>query len=495
MSGAEQDSKTDPADRLAARIDHWIENGWKKNKVAPAPSADDAEFMRRVYLDLSGRIPSVSEARQFLKDKNPEKRRALVENLLQGPGYLRHFTNVWRRVYLPELQTTPQFGLVTAGFDTWLREQLVRNAPYDQTVRELLTGSLTGDPRGSSATQLFVQVKEQKPENIAAGVSRSLLGVRLECAQCHNHPFAKWKQEEFWGFAAFFQELQPGTEKNTSAKAELTIPGKNKVVEARYLESDQGVKAGGTSARVQVADWIVSRQNRFFARATVNRVWGTMFGKGIVDPVDDFDEANPPSHPELLDELASAFAEQGFDLKFLLRAITRSRTYQVSSLQTDPSQENLRLFGRMGTRPLSVDQLFDALSQATGYYEPFVEENNFGMETPRMKIRQLFQNESATGEAQTSILQALALMNGEFVTDATDLEKSRTLAGIVESPFLSPSEKIEACYLATLSRLPREQEQTFLLKSVEQANEATRKAVYTDLFWALLNSSEFVLQH
>lgn len=490
---------------VAQKIDALLEKSWAEKKVTPAPIADDAEFLRRTYLNLAGRIPAVSEAEEFFANESPGKRTELVNHLLEGPGYIRHFANVWKAAYLPELKTTSNFALTPELFDAWIRDHLMRNSPYDQIVRELILIPETSDQGIRSGSLLFYRIKEGKPESVAAGVARSILGVRLECAQCHDHPFAKWKQEEFWSQAAFFADQPlpsfPGApveappNPSSNGKAELKIPGKEITVSAKYLRGEALKLTESRPARETLVEWITAADNPYFAKAAVNRIWREMFGAGIVEPVDDLDEQNPPSHPEVLNLLAEEFTRSKYDLKHLIRVITRTKAYQLSSAWTDAGDDRQREFARMRVRPLTVDQLFDSLSQATGYYEPYVEQGMFA-ETPRRRIQQVFQSESADGEARTSILQALALMNGEFVTDAVQLEKSQTLAAIVEAPFLDQGGKISALYLATLTRFPAEedlQDATTLLN--ETADQGEQQKRYGDLFWTLLNCSEFVLNH
>lgn len=488
---------------IVRKIDQLFEDSWTSRKTTPAPPANDAEYLRRTYLNLAGRIPSVSEAEEFIEHPSPNKRAELVDRLLEGPGYVRHFANVWRAAYLPELTTTTNPGITPELFDAWIRDHLMRNSPYDEMVRELILTpgpTETGVRRGSL---LFYQVKEGKPENIAAGITRSILGVRLECAQCHDHPFAKWKQEEFWSLAAFFADqvppgragMEPTAPVDTTGKAELKIPGKDRTVAAMFLRGEPPKLEGNRPAREVLVEWMVAPGNPYFARAAVNRIWREMFGTGIVSPVDDLDEQNPPSHPEVLKVLAEELSNSGYDLKRLIRIVAQTRAYQLSSGWAGERETLEREFALMRVRPLTVDQLFDSLSQATGYYEPYVEQGMFA-ETPRRRIQQVFRSESSEGEARTSILQALALMNGEFVSEAVDLEKSRTLSAIIDAPFLDRKGKINAFYLATLTRPPTEEESDEGLAYVgEGETEVAWKERYSDLYWMLLNCGEFVLNH
>jgi len=515
--------------QVAQRIDHHVDAVRQAARVEPKAAADDAEFLRRLYLDLAGRIPSVSEARDFLKDARPDKRQRRIDKLLASPRYPMHFTNVWRGLMLPEANANFQSRFLVPGFEDWLRKQLAQNIPYDKMVRDLLTAPIAGQnrgfPFGDGGPSAFFMAKEIKAENLAAATARLFMGVRLECAQCHNHPFADWKREQFWSLAAFFSGVRAQQQADfiapapeTPDKREIAIPGTDRVVQARYLDGSEPRWKFKESTRSTLADWLTQADNPYFARATVNRMWFWFFGTGLVEPVDDMvGGETQASHPELLDELAREFAAHHFDLKFLIRAITNSRAYQQSSL-TAGKKSDPRLFARMPLRGLTAEQLYDSVAEATGYREEnptdprvFVLNNN----SPRAEFLSRFAAQGdKTTEAQTSILQALALMNGKVTANATTLERSETLAAVVDAPFLSNAERIETLFLATLSRLPKAREMNKLLAYVERggaeeegsgrsrsrlADPAEKQKrvnqALADVFWVLLNSSEFILNH
>ncbi len=352
----------------------------------------------------------------------------------------------------------------------------------------------------------FYQAKQGKPENLAAATARVFLGLRLECAQCHDHFFDTWKQHEFWSYAAFFSGV-PNPEMMSSPRMVKTdfpgpsvmIPGTEQVVPAAFLDGEQPDWSSGTPSREVLADWMTSPANPYFARATVNRVWAHLFGIGLVDPVDDFTAQNPPSHPKLLDLLADEFVKQDQDVKFLLLVLTNTQTYQLSSRQTHESQQTPRLFARMAVKALTPEQLFDSIAQATGYQQPFNPEEplNFNNDPRRQEFIENFANSrESTTEKQATILQALQLMNGELVAGATRPADSRTLGGIVDAPFLTLREKIDALFLATLSRLPDEEEsQAFVVYAQADGQSKDTSGPLGDIFWALLNSSEFLMNH
>lgn len=495
-------------DRLIKVINDRIAERWARDQVVPAWDANDAEFLRRVYLDLAGQIPPVSAVRRFLADKAPAKRRKVVRELLESPRYIVHFSNVWRAELLPEVSADPQLQFLMPSFEAWLKDQLIDNDSYAELVRQLVTFKITGvasreasEAGGVVSPVAFYQAKEGKPENLAAGTARVFLGLRIECAQCHDHPFDSWKQDQFWSFAAFFSGVSrqqmgdvAGPLSDAPQRRMLEIPGKKMAVPARYLNGAEPVWIADQATRENLAAWLTATDNPYFAKAAVNRVWGRLFGVGIVDPVDDFSEANPASHPELLDELAVAFAASGYDLKFLLRVLTATRAYQLTSSQSDPSQEPPQRFARMALKGLTPEQLFDSVGEATGLFERsrrrtvIIDDES----RPRNEFQEAFSNDTdPPTERPTTILQALAMMNGQLLTQATNPE-SGTLAAAIHFPDMTNEERIETLYLASLGRLPRPDE---LKKMTAHCHDRNLSEALSNIFWALLNSSEFILNH
>ncbi|HEV3256978.1 MAG TPA: DUF1549 domain-containing protein, partial [Gemmataceae bacterium] len=301
---------------LAAKIDEHVAAAWGA-EVKPAPRADDAEFCRRIHLDLAGRIPSVTEVRDFLDDDRPDKRRLWVERILgadaDDPSYrdanVNHFTNVWRRWLLA--QTNQQGQFQQPALDAWLGQRLKANVGYDRLVRDLLTQPVAGDQgpgpaQGSAA--VFYQANEFKPENLAGSTARLFLGVKLECAQCHDHPFDKWKRTQFWQYAGFFTDVvPPGRQGQPSPRGELKLPGQDKVVRARFLDGKEPEWKDKAGTRATLVEWMTAADNPYFAPAAVNRLWTYFFGTGLTNPADEQGHETPAAHQELLDELARQF--------------------------------------------------------------------------------------------------------------------------------------------------------------------------------------------
>lgn len=503
----------DDVDRLAATIDYRISERWSAEHVVAAPPADDAEFLRRVHLDLAGKIPSVADVRAFLEDTSPNKRRAAVDHLLESSGYVVHFTNQWRSMLMPEAATEFETRFMVPSFEAWLRQELTANTSYDELVRKLLTAPLGPNAQanlyntaGQATPLAYFQAKQLKPENLAASTARMFLGMRIECAQCHDHPFDSWKREDFWSYAAFFVGLERqggggilATIRELLNVREVTIPDDGRVVQAAFLDGKAPTWKSGATSRDTLAEWITARDNPFFARAMANRVWAMLFGTGLVTPLDDFSANNPPSHPELLDELGRALVEHNYDLKFLLRSIVASRTYQLSSMRTDPSQDDPRKFARAALRGLTPEQLFASLDQATGGFEPYATQNPFafGAGTPRAEVLETFANDSdIPTERQTSILQSLLLMNGQYVADGTSIDRGGLLSAVADFPMFTTADKVETLFLASVNRKPRADELERLVKFVDTGGPAkdSRRAL-GDVLWALVNSSEFLFNH
>ena len=389
------------------------------------------------------------------------------------------------------------------GFEAWLRLKFRANTPYDKLVRELLTAPISADPKAPEAvlrdpvranSLAFFAVKDAKPENLAAATARVFLGVQIECAQCHDHPFGRWERDQFWQTAAFFSGVgRQGDDLfapiSDARRREITIPNTERTLSATFLDGESPKWAVGANPRTVLADWVTAKGNPYFARATANRLWGLMFGRGIVDPVDDFSDANKPSHPELLDDLARALADADFDLKFLVRAIARTKAYQRTSAQIHPSQAKPELFARVAVKGMTGEQLFDSLALATGYREPG------GRTAQRDRFLAQFALRGSATEPETSITQALALMNGRFLNIVTSVDGSPTLLAAAETPGMTTADRIEALYLAALSRKPTARERDRMVRFVADGGTGKEAERLADVFWVLLNSAEFRLNH
>lgn len=514
----------DPADALAALIDKHISKDWEARGIIPAETTDDAEFVRRVYLDIIGRAPKAAEAREFIDDKAPNKRAKLVDFLLKMPGHANYFASVTRAAWLPQTATNFQLAQFGSQFETWLRTQYRENTPADQVVRRVINVKVTvnnqnpmfrfvqadgSDPDGFTLAG-FYQANEGKPEALGSAVSRLFLGMKLECAQCHDHPFAPYTKDQFWQFAAFFAELNPltgprpgfvGPIQPQSDRNTIAIPSTDRKVSATFFDGKNPNWSLEKGPREELSDWLVSAKNPYFAKNMANRMWAHFFGIGILDPVDEPGENNQPSHPELMAELGKAFADSGFDNQFLIRAITRSKAYQLTSKMTHPGQADPRRFARMSLKGLTPSQLFDTMVAATGFREPAYMRNqqNFGFvqgNNPRSQFLARFANTERTTETNTTILQALMLMNGQFIGDQTDLAKSEILAAVADMPGWDSKKRVTNLFLTAFSRNPTPDELEKFSSYVDRGGPSgDKKKALADVFWVLLNSPEFLFNH
>jgi hypothetical protein len=481
---------------LADRIDRALEAVWKSEGIQPAEPATDAEFFRRLSLDLTGCIPPAADVRAFLKDNDPDKRRKATDRLLSSPRFIHHQTNLWRDRLLPAANG-PQVERWRLELEAWLREQFRKHVPYDRMVRELLTTSVRVTPetpngrpdRPGEPTPLpFYRAAEFKADLLGAGIARVFLGINLECAQCHDHPFAPWTKRNYAEFAANFASVQPTRWQSgrviavveDSNRRTFALPGDD-AIPARYLDGSEPRWQERAASRALLANWMVTSENPYFTRHAVNNLWEQLFGAPLVE-----EEGSP--FKELRDDLARSFAAEGFDTNLLLRALTASHAYQASSAVRAESSRQTLLFARMRVRGLSGEQLLDSIARAAGLTDTV--EAGFRADF----LSRFNQPGEKSAQRQTSILQTLALLNGSFLATATSAEHGPLLAGIAEAPWLDTSGKIDALYLAALGRFPRDSERARYLAAIKDDKEGGRQAL-ADVFWALLNSSEFLFNH
>ncbi len=518
---------------LSERIDALLAAKWKEAGILPAPPAPDGQFYRRVNLDLVGRIPSLTDIRDFLDDSRDRKswawalteddlfdiRWEWVDKILEKKEndidhFARHWGAVLRSHMIQGNENIQAQGLLPS-FEAYLYGKLKGNAGYDKIAHEILTanpfnnqgfnfqqnGNITG---GSPSAFYFAN--ENKAENLAGATSRIFLGVKLECAQCHAHPFAKWTREQFWEYAAFFgainpQGRRPGVAFNQGR--EITIPNTNKVVKAKFLSGAEPVWRDSVDSRNVLADWVVAGDNPFFARAAVDLVWSYFFGHSLLEPINETSEEYPITYPEVLDALAKEFVAQKYDLKFLIRAIVHSQAYQRSSVgHAKAHKHDTYYYARMPVRGLSPEQLFDSIFEATRskderdpphlvQFNPF---NNQQM-PPRIQFLQKFASIDKRTESQTSILQALFLMNGKYLLERTKVENNHNLQTLANQG-TSTVRCIESLYLMALSRLPRPDEKQRMAQYVDRGGATSNRGkAFSDVFWALLNCAEFKLNH
>jgi hypothetical protein len=497
-----------PHDQVVQRLDSLLADLWRKNQITPVSPAADEELLRRVYLDLSGRTPSVSEARQYLDDASPDRYQRLVDRLLASPDHASHVATVWRTFLIPEGVDLTAFGGVEA-FDRWFAGEIASGRPYDEIVRSLL---LAEGRLSRSGPLLFYSAVKLDPDQLASRTARVFLGMRLECAQCHDHPFEPWSQQDFWSFAAFFAQIsRPQAELESVStvmrvrdidRGEVMLPDTETIVAPQFLDGAETPENVRSAARRQrLATWLTSPENPYFARATANRVWWHMFGRGIVDPVDDFGRQHPPKSPELLDLVAGHFIGSDFNLRELFRAVALSRAYRLSSGAPDADERRTEWFAQMNVKMLTAEQMYDCITVAT-MLESAVQGDmsdfqmaRFGNSSRAAFLQQFRTLAGRSTEYQGGIPQALTLMNGSLIEGATGISSSGILSSL-EAPFFTNRQRVEVLYLATLSRRPQPSEWELLESFVpDDASGAELKESLSDLLWALLNSAEFTMNH
>lgn len=496
---------------LAEWINAKLEREWSEQKASPE-TCDDATFCRRAHLDLIGRIPGVSELRDFLAEEGTDKRSRLVDRLTvsdedasrSAPAHAEHVARVWRRILLP---TGTPGAAMSGQLEPWLIGEFEKNVGFDQVTREIVTAAPTPvagnlpiqQRQPPSGAYVFSVAVGGQPENMADHVSRVFLGTRIGCAQCHDHPFAAWKKSDFWGMAAFFQGAARPMPNAAGATPELpeaidallAILGNGVSYQPKFLGGEPAKKQPGKSSRVLLAEWITAKENPQFAATIVNRTWQQMCGRGLIPAVDDLDQADAKERSRLLDELAVLYTRAGFDHRWLVQGIAKSRAYQLAQLAEEAQEQPLW----MGQRPLKAlgpDQMFDSMEQAL--LLPITKGDREAARHNGLRgtiLARLDESAGRTPEDYTAgIPQVLLLMNGPLTATATELKDSRTLRAVVEAPFLSTQLKLETLFLATVSRRPTAAEEEKLLEFLKTHPDSD---AWGTVFWALLNSPEFAL--
>lgn len=448
---------------MSELVDELLEKRLTLEEVVPAEGASDSEFLRRVYLNLTGVIPRVADVRTFAADTHPDKRRLLIDELLESPRHATHMANTWRQIMLPGGVDFDQLQSI-AGVQNWLRRQFAVNLRYDRIVSDFLVASGGGE----TGPALFYTSLDLQPEKLAAATSRIFLGLQIECAECHPHPFDRWTQADFWGYTAFFARLERSASMTAGqislvdlAEGEVTLPDTEQVVMPKFPDGPAANQDGGGSRRVQLAIWMASRDNPYLAQATVNRVWAHLFGQGLVEPVDDLGPHNPASHPELMHRLTAHFTNSGFDMRELLRVLANTRAYQRSSRfqgESPPAE----LYARMEMKTLSAEQLFDCLvrviSRPADATAPFLPAAQGPFDPRRLAFAAKMQMRGANAtEFEAGVLQALTLLNGQETARLTAPEDSGLLLGLT-APWFDDEQRLDVLFLATLSRPPNEAE-------------------------------------
>ncbi|MDX1928230.1 MAG: DUF1549 and DUF1553 domain-containing protein [Pirellulaceae bacterium] len=484
----------------------------KLQKTATEPSApiDDATFMRRVYTDLIGRLPSVSEAKEFLDTQSENKREYLVDQLLERPEYVDHWANQWADLLRPNPY---RVGIkAVLNYDNWIRQQFRDNVPYDQFARKLIEAK--GSTWQNGAATLYRDRRE--PEEIATLISQLFMGVRLECAKCHHHPFEKWSQRDFYQFAAYFAKVdRKGTGLSppisggeevilVSTKGAVKHPVTSEVLKPHTLFGETPEIEEGAEPRTSLADWMTSKGNDYFAKVQVNRVWAALMGRGLVEPVDDIRSTNPPTNPELFDALAKHFQDNNYDLKNLLKTITLSNVYSISSIPNETNVSDRLNYSRHYRHQLRAEVLLDAVADITetpnsldGMW-PGARANQVWTHRVSSMFLDTFgrpnENQDPPCERTpgSTVTQALHLMNSPEIDRRIRSDEGR-IARLAKSN-MSATEIVNELYLAVFSRYPSDEERTYATDLLTAAGDKRRGAI-EDLMWAMLNAPECSIQN
>jgi len=511
------DQRHEPHD-VAEAIDKHVNQFLASAKLQPAPPGDDTEFLRRIYLDLAGRVPTAGQAAEFLDGKQPDKRTTLIDSLLATPEFGQQFGRTWRDwICPPELPSTGNAGTQpyqeAREFGDWMGKKFAAGESWDRITRDILTaqGEIKNNPQ-IIFYGLVGQGGKTTPDGTARAVTSIFMGVQLQCAQCHDDPYRDWSQQEHWALAAFFGRFEGDFEKIEVGKGpseqpgEITIPSSSfrnvgATVPAAFLRGDVLQAKDGKDLRVPLVEWLTAKDNPYFARAFANRLWFQFFSRGIVNPVDDFRVLNPPSHPGLMKLLASEFAASGYDVKHLVRCICYSQAYQRTS-RMDPGTDDFvrdtltTAFGRMPMRVMTADMLYDSLKLAYGESELDLRSggkvNTTGMAATVGDAYLEFQRRFGTNEEDSTdfthgIAQMLTMINHPRL-----LEGSKALDEFLKnSSDALPAQVIEWLYLSTLSRRPSDEEASEAIEYVGQFPDVTR--AYSGVLWMLVNRSEYIL--
>jgi hypothetical protein len=491
-------------------IDRFIDAKLQRLKIQPSPVVDDAGFLRRVSLDLTGQLPDPNEVRAFIADPTPSqaKRSRAIDKLIGSPAFVDHWTLKWGDLLQANRKYLGEKGVY--AFDDWIRDSLASNKPYDKMVRELLSSS--GSSYENPAANFFRVTRDAKPT--MEKTTQVFLGVRMVCAQCHDHPFEKWTQNQYYEMAAFYSAvgIAPGYEVgeeivyNQRADFEMKHPKDGRVMKPNFIVPASYGGAGSIPAdgrrRIALAEWVTAKDNPFFAKSTANRVWSYFFGRGIIEPVDDIRASNPPSNPAVLDALTKDFVDHGFDLRYLMRVIANSRTYQASLAANEWNAKDVENFSHAVPRRLSAEELMDALTFATGVRPVFpdVPPETRAEQLPDPHVGadgflDLFGRPSRESSCECdrrsdlSLPQALNLVNGQTISDAVADGNGRVAKAILSGK--TDRDLIEEMYLASMSRLPAPAEFETGLKYLSSGSRG-RAAQAQDLLWALVNSKGFL---
>jgi hypothetical protein len=489
-------------------IDAAALKSWKALGIMPSPLCTDGEFIRRASLDITGTLPPPEDVKAFLADRDREKRAKLVDRLLARPEYASFFAIKWADILRNKREGRDDIQFATFNFYDWIREQLAHNEPYDRFVRGVLAAS--GNPQTSPPVQWYRKLREAGA--FVDDTAQVFLGMRLQCAKCHHHPFEKWSQHDYYSFAAFFARVgrkpdiqaqrngRDGEVIYTLRSGTVAHPKTGETMAPKGLGGRVVAVSAGEDPRQKLVDWMAEPSNPFFAKALVNRYWAHFFGRGIVEPLDDMRLTNPPSNPELLDGLAESFVKTGYDLKGLVRTICTSRVYGLSSAPNPSNAKDRQSFARHYPRRMGAEVLLDAIAQVSGVPTPFngLPAGTRAIELPDESVGSAFLDAFGRPKRDTacecervsdaSLSQSLMLLNSSEVQAKLSAQGSRAEQLVQEKR--ADSEKIADLFWIALARAPSEGEMARALEHLAK-HAANKRTALEDIIWALVNAKEF----
>ena len=508
-------------------LDRHINAVLKTEGIQPSGISEDTEFLRRVHLDLTGKIPTSEEVLDFLKDGSPNKRQKKIDQLLGSEPYIEYWSGLWVNWLIGRRGDNDDRRV---GLTTWVRGALTKNIPYNQFVQELIAAD--GELKDNGAGN-YVMRYERSPAVLTSHSSRLFLGLPMQCAECHDHKTEAWSQKDYYGIAAFFEGIDSqrkgyiqtmdmaGNEKRMENFLITNKPRKSMWVERMDAEVSPRF-LGGTEykgslmkRREALAQWMTDKSNPYFSRAIVNRVWKHFVGRAFVEPIDGFGEENLPTNSELLDWLAEDLVIYDYDLQHLMRTILNSETYQRTSQTNESNKDDERYYSHAYMKPLSAEQFFYSLLQATGFerlqqvkMEGAKKQggaDRMGMlralEQRKRDYLQKFLFLLDNGEMEEieafngTVPQALMMINGNMVNDSASHGEHGSFVNYVLEKWRAPADRMEYFYLNVLSRLPTAKEKIYFQRYMERSLYRNKDLAYEDLYWVLLNSAEFSLNH
>lgn len=485
------------SEAMTVRVDELLEEHLTQIGWPAANRCDDAAFIRRAYLDLTGSPPTGSEVLDYIRSTTPDKHEQLIDRLLQMPAYATHLSFQWSSWMLPE-ESSMAFRAGRNGLQNWLRNQFMQNLRYDRLVSDLLvaSGSVEAGP-----TEFFI-AHEVKPEKIAATTARVFMGLQLDCAECHDHPFDKWSQEDFWGLAAYFAQLSTGDTQSMGAggqildtpSGDVALPGTDEIMQPKPLVATGLSGLGVGTRRQQLTLWLTAPENPFLARAAVNRVWAMLFGRGLIEPIDDMRSIEIASHPQILRELSDYFVGTHYDLKNLIATLAKTQAYCRSSIHLSgiPPEAS---YAVMPTKPLTERQMGNALATVA---RQVIGDANGAAQVDL--ANQLGQLRGPASESKLGIVSALVMLHGKAFDEVSSEDSSRLLKAL-QAPFMNEQKQFRWLFLSTLNRLPTQNEEAAFSEifglegqvSLRPVTADARTHWQSDLLWALINSTEFAM--